>query len=520
MTSFVQHELYFNIYDNNHTATVTRCPECGTKVTIPSTITYNSSSYPVVSIEPDAFRYNRQIDELSFPQDTKMRRIEAGAFAFSSIHKINIPASLERVDPGALNGANNLTEISVDPFNSNFIFINNQYLMKRVKKDGEFLNCLIFARPDIEVAVIPADCIRIGEMAFAFSQNLQTITFEPHSILRSIEKDAFFQSTIRSISFPSKLDNLEDGWCHQTPLLRNIEVAKSNRHVKYFNDQLLIQRSREDNKYILLFARRDIKEVIIPFNIILIDQYAFEYCKNLKSVVFGIGRDPETQKEIPSALERIGYKAFSSCFKLKHLAPIPINVDKICDYAFENCTSLREVKFESGDYEKEDPKLDCFGIGVFASCTDLEKVFGIPAALKKCPISLFSRDKNLVEVEFLSTELQIQKSCFEGNPKLEKVSIPNAQNITIHKSAFGEVSPNFQISTPKTGKVVYDQRDYDVQNNEQEKEEKEEKVEASFFERLKQRFGRKTNVQNPSSMASDDSSNSLIDSKNNNQVEA
>ena len=55
--------------------------------------------------------------------------------------------------------------------------------------------------------------ISISENAFVGIENMKSIQFPPDSEIRTIEKNAFGDSGIESITIPSKLVDLKDDWC-------------------------------------------------------------------------------------------------------------------------------------------------------------------------------------------------------------------------------------------------------------------------------------------------------------------
>lgn len=95
------------------------------------------------------------------------------------------------------------------------------------------------------------------------------------------------------------------------------------------------------------------ERVIIPENIKVIEQCAFENNDTIKYVVF------------PEKLNEIGYNAFSGCVNLEKII-IPDSVQKIDTSAFAKCISLNDVYLGLG--------LSEIGNGVFSGCVKLEEV--------------------------------------------------------------------------------------------------------------------------------------------------
>lgn len=98
----------------------------------------------------------------------------------------------------------------------------------------------------------------------------------------------------------------------------------------------------------------------VEYNVIRINQYAFEYCEELSSVV------------IPNSVTYIAPSAFHGCTALTSVA-IPNSVTQIGSSAFQDCTGLVKVSLTDG-LERIDPS-------AFAYCTSLTSLF-IPKSVK------------------------------------------------------------------------------------------------------------------------------------------
>ena len=85
-----------------------------------------------------------------------------------------------------------------------------------------------------------------------------------------------------------------------------------------------------DDGTTLLYCPKDIKEVVIPRGVTIIDSKAFSDCRNLTSIT------------ISDSVKKIGKFAFLGCTNLKSIT-IPDSVEKIGSGAFAGCTSLKII---------------------------------------------------------------------------------------------------------------------------------------------------------------------------------
>ena len=128
---------------------------------------------------------------------------------------------------------------------------------------------------------------------------------------------------------------LKEGWCNFTSNLININISPLNDQFIFKDDKYLFGKSNPNSNVFdtLLFARRDIKEIVIPSSIKIISSYdAFQDCRNLNKV------------EIPpnSKLQAIEKFAFTSS-SIEEIF-LPSKVLKICEFAFFCCINLKKIE--------------------------------------------------------------------------------------------------------------------------------------------------------------------------------
>lgn len=177
-----------------------------------------------------------------------------------------------------------------------------------------------------------------------------SIQFADFSKFRTIENRAFENSSIESISFPSSLVDLQDGWCIFTEYLNYIKIDSNNPRYSTYDDKFIIGKSSmKQEKYdVLVFCIRNVKTVTIPDFIEIIGPHAFDMCFELEHVIFSDN----------SKLRIIEKEAFDTC-KFKNFK-LPPSVECIRYAAFFHCAKLSKVEISS------DSKLKTIELGAFA----------------------------------------------------------------------------------------------------------------------------------------------------------
>ena len=93
--------------------------------------------------------------------------------------------------------------------------------------DGKIIIPRSITYQDVEHNVIS-----IEKNAFRGDEDLQSIQFAPDSLVATIGKNAFDQTSIESINFPSSLVEFEDGWCQSNSSLIKVTISPHNKTYK------------------------------------------------------------------------------------------------------------------------------------------------------------------------------------------------------------------------------------------------------------------------------------------------
>lgn len=240
---------------------------------------------------------------------------------------------------------------------------------------------LYYAKSDIENAIIPFQVKIIKRRSFQNHNKLKTVTFPEDSQLKSIEDFAFASSSINKIKLPASIENISFNCFSSVKNLNEIEIFSKSKTFSIIDKKYLVKKSRGSSEFdILIFARRDIENASIPSQIKVINDYAFQYCKKLKSITF----------DEDSSLEMIN------------------------SYAFYQISGPEKIVF--------------------------------PPLLKELGNSSFGGAKNIKVIEFLGDFVRTNSYCFASCSNLSSISFLNASHVTIEGSSFTGIPKNAKIN--------------------------------------------------------------------------
>ncbi|KAK8897947.1 hypothetical protein M9Y10_000189 [Tritrichomonas musculus] len=377
-----------------------------TDITFPSSVT---------RICEDAFYNCKNLQSVTFLDDSELKVIEKNAFQKSSIKSLTIPSSVEELMEGWCALTNKLTNITViEKDVNNISFYNNEFLLGKSDKNKETFDVLIFARRDIEKALIPSFIKEIDKFCFDKCEKLKSVEFSENSQIRKIGSNIFYSDSLQSFTIPSSVAILENDCFVYTTNLTSIKIQSNNAFFSYLNNSFILGKSDPWNgEYdILIFARRDIKKAVIPSFIKQIGPNAFDGCKQLESVEF----PPDSQ------LSEIKQKAFSNT-SLKEIS-IPSGVVTIHSEAFEHNSELTSVTFSYQSALKV--------IGAYAFANTSIKSIMIPSSVTKLDEYCFYCCKKLENVDFYDdSQLEtINANCF-CQSHLTRIDVP--KNVEVIK---------------------------------------------------------------------------------------
>lgn len=413
--------INYALNEEENTASVVSSHNAAGQIQIPRIVEMNGKQFRVTSIAPNAFLRNSQIMSIDFPADSEVATIGNGAFAFSSILRLTIPANVIYIGEGILSGAIQLTEIIVSPQNTHVTYYKNKLLICD--------NVLIYGSRLKKSFTIPSNVTEIAKYSFDYHAKLTKITFKQDSQLKKIGLNAFDHTSLKSFTIPANVEFLELGCFFGANQLVDLELSPKNHNFIFYEKCLLIQND------VLKFARKDIKQAVIPPTVKSIAKLAFEHCSHLVTVTFQLSNNT-------SSLLEIGQQAFSNCSELQYVL-LPPSIKRIDDFAFNCCTNLRSIGIQKPNGVL--PVLEYIGHSAFCQCANLEEVPPIPASVLEVGRFCFS-GSILSSVVFLGSEIHIGSRAFFDCPNLKKASFPNAKTILVDAEAFSDVSKEFEFN--------------------------------------------------------------------------
>ena len=459
--------IYYNYLDGNNVEVTYRGDyyhnyddEYSGEVIIPSTVTYNGTTYSVTSIGSGAFEYCRSLTSITIPNSVT----SIGYVAFSlcsSLTSVTIGNSVTSIGDEAFRGCSSLTSINIPNSVTSIGYEAFSYCSSLTKTNytGDIAGwCNIefgnySANPmyyshnfhindqEIKDLVIPNSVTSIGGYAFSGCSSLTSVTI-PNSVT-SIGNWAFYDcSSLTSIIIPNSVTSIEESAFRGCSSLTSITIPNS---VTSIGDQAFHYCS-------------SLTSITIPNSVTSIGEWAFANCSSLTSVtipnsVTSIGSSAFfgcsglTSITIPNSVTSIGSSAFFGCSGLTSIT-IPNSVTSIGDNAFYNCSGLTSITIPNS--------VTSIGDEAFAKCSSLTSIT-IPNSVTSIGHGAFYGCSGLTSpvynahcFAYMPTSYsgaytipegikQIAGAAFEDCSRLTSITIPNSVT-SIGKYAFAYCS--------------------------------------------------------------------------------
>ena len=308
-----------------------------------------------------------------------------------------------------------------DFYNENTsIFFNGELLTDLVVPQGVSVIGKAFSNyKQLRSVTIPVSVTQIGEYAFYYCENLESVSFESGSMLQSIGSSAF-QACGKLLSFQvtervTSINSMAFSGCTSLFFVEN-------------KSSLPLQIASSDYGYVAYYALyigEGLGNVVVVDDVFYIDSVT-------NMLVKYIGE--ETQVSIPTNVTSIYKNAFNSNAKLRSVT-IPSNVTDIGAMAFASCTSLEQVVFD------ENSQLQTIQNNAFSNCNVLKEIV-IPASVISIKDNAFYNCDVLEQITFAEGSLlqEIGSRAFQDCYYLRVVINHSNLPLTINNTNYGYVT--------------------------------------------------------------------------------
>lgn len=257
------------------------------------------------------------------------------AFSGSQLKSVTFSDKLQQICVSAFDGCRFLTTVNGLDTNENFVIQN-----------AAFEGCI-----SLKSMKIPTGMTEIPDYIFAVCSAMTSINL--HNNIKKIGKRSFFNTGITSIRVGPLVEEIGEAAFGSMKELKEISVDPSNKNFAYDDtgkflcnkDKQVIYLYPQENAAIKLTIQntfttilpyafaysKNLAEISLPDELVLIGGNAFEGCSKLQAIVF------------PKKATTIFMNVFANC---KALISIDIsNVETINDDAFRGCAALKDIKF-------------------------------------------------------------------------------------------------------------------------------------------------------------------------------
>lgn len=280
--------------------------------TIPSSVTYNNNTYTVTSIGTYAFA-GCTLTSVVIPNTVT----SIGTYAFcgcTALTSVIIPSSVISIGNEAFYGCSGFTSFTLP----NSVTSIGNYA---------FSDC-----SSLTSISIPNSVTSIGSYAFEMCTNLTSVII-PNSV-DTIGAFAFMYCTsLTSVSIPNSVVSIVNcpfGFCSS---LTSISVDSNNPNYCSCDGVLF----NKDQTYLIQYPiGNEGTSYIIPNTVMVVGEYAFSKCPNLKSVT------------IPNTVSVLAIGVFDGCSGLTSIN-IPSSLTTIGTDALFNCTALTSIEVDNSN---------------------------------------------------------------------------------------------------------------------------------------------------------------------------
>ncbi|MDD6202575.1 MAG: leucine-rich repeat protein, partial [Lachnospiraceae bacterium] len=366
------------------------------------------------TIKNYAFEGCSSLKSVDLPEGLTTLGVNNSGSAFAnctSLSQVYIPASLEEVHLGQFEGCP--LDGSGVTFGDNITQIPNY----------------LFAKSSIKKIAIPDTVTEIGNYAFQYCENLESIDFSDNT--RTIGKYAFYGCTaLKELQLPSGVTEIGShtfGGCtsiEEVILPKGLTTLGSNTTGCVFDGCTSLSRVFIPKSLTTIGAGAggcglfsncplDGNDFEFEDGIEAIPEYLFEK-SNIKEIV------------IPDTVKTIGQYAFSNCDSLTGIT-LSEGLQSIDKFAFYKCAALKNIQIPDS--------VTSLGTNIFDGCTYLDKFpVSVNSKLEGIPKYAFANTQNIKSVRIPKNVTVIAESAFNSSA-VENVTIGESVS-TIDLNAF------------------------------------------------------------------------------------
>lgn len=362
----------------------------GSHITIPERCFGNCTNLTEIDItktaliKDEAFRGCQNLSVSTIPADTL---VAVSAFEESGVTDVTIE-DISKINNRVFADCKSLEKLTIN------VADGPTSVPSALVKGCKNLQTVVFTGRTQNLTVIEA-------AAFKETKNLNTISLS--DTIKTISKEAFYDSGIENIHLPKDLKQIGTR----------------------------------------AFAKSELKNIVIPNKTKNLGEYAFLDCEELTEITL-----PESVTKIPSGI-------FENCYSLKTVnAP---NVDTVCDHAFYNCKNLETFDFSKlqslelmafayTSIRKAvfSDRLVNFGAAIFFNCKNLQIVDMKTCKIQKIPYQCFCFCNELKDIQLSQDVTAFDNDCF-SRAKLNKLVINTGTYVD--NNAFGKSFINELVFT-------------------------------------------------------------------------
>ena len=385
--------------------------------------------YFVDSIGKDAFKFASKVKTVIC--NKKLKNIDAGAFIYSGIEKIELPNSLRCIEERAFNGCQ-IKSVTIPPkvrVIGDYAFSSASLKSVTLSEGIEKIGVGAFSVTSLSHVDFPQSLKEIGDSAFENCRELKTTNIDKSNVqtirasafkgcvlldnivlpesLISIGMNAFYGcDVLKHVYIPASVLEVGNQAFKKCPNLVSLEVSPDNKIYEHREDNSSLVTIADKNLLFTsketidpdikklgdgVFAESFIKSIIIPDSVTSIGAFAFHNSILLKHVV------------LPNKTTPLGIGAFKGCLSLEEIS-IPETINKIPAQLFQDCPRLRKVNL---------PK-EIVSIGDHAFCNDEKLQLELPNGLVSIGACAFKNCLSIKDIYVPASVKKIKKNAFLG----------------------------------------------------------------------------------------------------------